>query len=103
VIPVGGRQLASMRMARKRPPGFIVVTEDRDLARNARKDGFHVLTFDPAESYDWRMVHGLDVGLVTRLERAAVSATCLAILDVQPQAFHAHYFTRLGPEHDRII
>jgi hypothetical protein len=103
VKPRGADQLERMRLSGKRPAGFIVVTEDADIARNARQQDFCSLVFDPAAAHDWRALKGLDVRLVTNLARSAAAPACLAIVDADPVTFCATYFSRHDIEHDWVI
>lgn len=92
MMPVGGKTLIAMRSQGLRPPGFIVVTEDRELARNARSKELYPLVFDPAEVYDWRLLHGLTAHVLTYLKREQVAKVCAGIFDAQPCALYASYY-----------
>lgn len=103
MTPIGGKTLVRMRMQGKRPPGFVVVTESPLVATHFRNPlrSMHVLMFDPAQDYDWRVIHGLDVGLITELPREKVTSLCAAIFAAEPSRFHAHYHAT--DEHDLVI
>lgn len=99
---IGAPALIAMRLRGIRPPGMVVVTESQDIARNARQRDLYPLVFDPDVEEDWRLIHGLNVGLCTRLERPQVASVCIAILNAEPRRFGVTY---LGEEveHDTII
>lgn len=104
-MPIGGKTLELMRLKGKRPPGFIVVTESKEIAsfyRNPLRAIF-VLRIEPGESYDWRVVHGLDVLVDTELDRPAVAPMCQALLDVGLRSFRVHYHGRHETECDKIL
>lgn len=103
MTPSGAAELARMRFAGKRPAGFIVVTEAKEVARRAVKGGFHPLVFDPSKDYDWRVVKSLDVAVVTRLKRDAVAQTCRAIFDADPHSFCVTYDDGKTFEHEAVI
>lgn len=92
-MPAGGKTLAALRQQRKRPEGFIVVTDDRSVARHFRNPlrSMCVLTFEPGKVYDWRVLHRLDVALITSSKREDVADICRAILEVEPLSFAANY------------
>lgn len=102
-MPIGGKTLEAMRQKGKRPPGFILVTEARDIAANYRKRDIYPLVFEPEKAYDWTVIHGLDVQFVTRLPRGAVGSTCLAILNAAPRTLYATYHGRHEIEKDAVI
>lgn len=105
MIPVGAKSLLRMRMAGKRPQGFVVVTESPAIAKHFRNPlrDMHVIVFDPEKDYDWTVLHGLPVGFITNAERSLVAKTCAAIFDAGPSRLHAHYHGRYETEHDWII
>jgi hypothetical protein len=103
MIASGAKHLGNMRVAGKRPPGFVVVTDSREIAENARQRDLYPVVFEPGARYDWRVLHGLDVRLVTCLQRAEVAEICQHILEVNPATFHATYFGEHETEHDTII
>lgn len=100
---IGGRALELMRQGGKRPPGFIVVTECRAIASRNRKRDLYPLVFEPGKTYDWRVIHGLDVRLVTWLRRDEVAPVCMEILESGPLTFNATYYTENSVEHDHVI
>ena len=101
----GFRELVAMRLAGKRPPGFVVVTEVDDIARHFRHPhrSMCALIFKPGETYDWRLLHALDVAIVTRLDRAAVAPLCQDLLEIEPRSFAVTYNGEHGAEYDAII
>jgi hypothetical protein len=105
MIPGRGRELIAMRLASKRPPGFVVVTEHHAIAERFRhpRCGMFALTFNPGESYDWRMLHGLDVRVITELERPLVAPLCQAILGIEPTTLYVTYRGKYADEYDAII
>jgi hypothetical protein len=102
MTPTGGKHLLQMRMAGKRPPGFIVVTEDRQIARNARSRDLYPLVFDEGCAYDWTLIHGLNVHVCTHLMREKTSAVCRAIFDAEPLTLHCTHY-RDDPLHEAVI
>lgn len=103
MIPVGGTRLVELRSKGKRPPGFIAVTERRDVAASFTRRGMFALSFDPGRDYEWTVLHGLDVGFVTWLPREKVTAICMAILAVAPRSFNATYHGKYETEHDHVL
>lgn len=102
-LPYGGRDLVEMRSKGKRPPGFIAVTERKDVAASFGRRGLFALTFQPGRDYDWTLLHGLDVAIVTWLPREKVTDMCVAILAVAPRSFNATYHGKYETEHDHVI
>jgi len=86
-----------------RPLGMVIVTESRDIARNARQRDLYPVLFNPDQTEDWRVLHGLNVGLCTYLDRAKVVRTCQEILAAEPRAFAVTYFGGAEIEHERIV
>lgn len=102
--PHGAVQLEQMRFAGKRPPGFIVVTECRGIAKTARRRGFYPLVFTPGEAHDWRSLKGLRVRIITKLARAALASTCIDIVGADPGTFAVTYSDhRNSLEHEWVI
>jgi hypothetical protein len=102
MMPIGGATLAEMRRQGLRPPGFIVVTEDRALATNARSKALYPLVFEPGKDYDWRVVHGLWVHVFSYLKREQVAPICAGIFDVAPSRLGVRYYND-DPEREVII
>jgi hypothetical protein len=105
VIPSGGKTLELMRLKGKRPPGFVVITESSKIASHYRNPlrSIFVLRIEPGKSYDWRVVHGLDVLVDTELDRSTVAPMCQALLEVGPKSFRVHYHGRHETECDKIL
>lgn len=99
---IGGNRLIEMRMAGARPPGFIVVTEDRQVARNARARGLYPLIFDPKETDDWTVVRGLNVRVCTNLRREQIQATTAVIFHAEPLTLACTYYDD-DPRHETVI
>lgn len=99
---IGARTLTELRMAGFRPPGFVVVTECRQIAGNARSRGFYALIFDPEKKADWRLIRALDVALCTKLKRDKAAPVCQQILEFAPRSFSATYYGS-EIEHDTVI
>lgn len=96
VVPGGGRRLLEMRRIRKRPPGFIVVTERRDVAERARKMGCFPLMVEAGKSYDFSMVYGLWVVFLTHMTLEHSAPIASAILAADPGRFTTSRFTPDG-------
>jgi hypothetical protein len=101
--PFGADTLERMRMQGKRPAGFIVITECRDIARTARERGLYPITFTAGKAYDWRAVKGLRVQVVTKLRREAVASICLGIMESEPENFGVTYDDGKDFEQDWVI
>lgn len=88
MTPIGGKYLADMRLAGKRPPGAVWVTDHREVARRVR-DRIHsyALIVDFEQTYDMRLLHGLDVALWTETPRQKAAGVCQAILEADPRSF----------------
>jgi hypothetical protein len=100
---IGAKHLESMRHAGKRPPGFVVLTESKFIAKNARNRELYPLIFDPEKTQDWRIIHGLWVGLVTYLPREKVAPICQEILNAGPSCFGITYLGYKEIEHERVV
>lgn len=103
MTPAGFATLARIRLSGKRPRGFIVVTEAKDIASTARRRDLCPLVFEPGKSYDWRVLKALDVRLITRLKRDTVAPVCMAILEADPRSFWATYDDGEAFEHEWVI
>lgn len=99
----GGKTLIDMRRSGVRPPGMVIVTESGEIARNARQRDLYPLVFSLESEEDWRLVHGLNVGLCTRLDRPKVAPICMAILEARPRLFGVTYLGGEEIEHETII
>lgn len=100
---IGAVTLRQMREKGLRPPGFVVVTESKAIAKNARERGLFPLVFDPDKPDDWRLIHGLWVGLITYLPREKVAPIAQGILGAEPWQFGITYFGKYAVEHERIV
>lgn len=94
--------LERMRFAGKRPAGFIVVTESREIAFSARRHGFLPIVFNPAKPHDWRVLKALDVALVTRLKREQVAQACVDVMDADPRSFVVTYDDGETCQHETV-
>jgi hypothetical protein len=86
-------QIEAIRIKRKRPQGFIVVTDLDVIARNARKRGLMPVLVDWDKPLDMRPLHGLDVLMVALdRDRQKTGEIGRAILDAEPRTFWAQYW-----------
>lgn len=102
MMPIGGKTLFEMRMQGARPPGFIVVTESREVARNARQRELYPLIFEEGKAYDWTLLRGLQVRICTHLRREKVAPICASIFEAEPLTLACTYYND-DPEHDTVI
>ncbi|GEM_PF-6970684 len=77
--------LKRMRLAGKRPPGPIFVTDDFGTAQRARNLGLYSVRFKPGETCDWRVLRALSVIVSTTGRREAVAPVMAAIFEQAPR------------------
>jgi hypothetical protein len=86
-------QIEAIRLQRKRPQGFIVVTDLAVIARNARKHGLMPVVVEWDKPKDMKALHKLDVLLVALdRDRQKTGEIGRAILDAEPRKFWAQYW-----------
>ena len=77
-------KLMKMRQSHKRPT-VVVVTDDYFTANNAKKSGLSPLIVKPGSTYDWRVVRGLNVMLITHKKRETLTDIVKSIFDQNPR------------------
>lgn len=86
-------QIEAIRIKRKRPAGFIVVTDLDVIARNARKWGLMPVLVEWDNPLDMKALHKLDVLLVALdRDRQKTAEIGRAILEAEPRTFWAQYW-----------
>ena len=100
-------QIEAIRFQRKRPQGFIVVTDLGFIARNARKAGLMPVVVEWDKPLDMKALHKLDVCMIAMdRDRQKTAAIGQAILAAEPRSFWATYWRDDGeywtPETERI-
>lgn len=87
-------ELRAVRLRRKRPQGFVVVTDLPFIVRGARSRGLTVIPVDWEKAYDMRVLHNLHVLLAAMdRDRAKAAGMAMAILEAEPRSFWAQYWT----------
>lgn len=88
MTPIGGKYLADMRLAGKRPPGAVWVTDCREVAKRVRERiHSYPLIVDFDKAYDMSVLHALDVALWTETPRQKAAGVCQAIMEAEPRTF----------------
>lgn len=113
-LPAYGRELLTARRAGFSPlpspyhgpgvPGFVMVTDSWEVAKLQRELGRTALVVEAGVEYDWSLVKGLNVWILTSLrmpflEDAIRGARAAAVVQLNPDTWYQSF---VGKTRDRL-